>query len=566
MSAQERDLLSTIDRRLRSERMLADISQAFLGKGDYEAAFETACRLLGEGTGVSRVYIFENFDNNSRCCNTVEWVNSGITPVKDELQDVSYDSLRYWRITLESGERICAHDISTLPREVVEILEWQGIKSVLVVPLVVIGRWHGFLGYDECTTERTWDDVDISNIETAARIISTAMEMRQLANEMAHTARLSAVGALAAGVAHEYNNLHAGILGLVELCLESPGLPDPLRRDLSRVLGLVHRAAGLTQKLLDLSRKRPHKVVPVDLSAAIEDCLSVLASSLKAEGVQVAVECSAPATWVAGDAAEIGQVILNIVLNALEAMHGRIEKRLNVVLWNTPAGQVSVSFEDTGSGIATDVLPRIFDPFFTTKGKLGGGVKESTGLGLSISQQIMRQQGGTLTAHNSPSGGAVFELTLPTVDARQRPEPAPAPVQPAAAPRVGRIGVLDDEDSVLSMLQRHLARQGHHVEVFGSTLDAMSACMERSFDVFLVDLVLPPPDGAEFLRFIQRLPSRRRPWAVVMSGRAPADLDDLLVGLPVAGVLPKPFADLDAVSREIRVVLERREETSDTED
>lgn len=371
MSSNQDKLLQELQGRLRCEKMIARISELFLIEASYEKAFDSACRILGETTDVSRVYIFENFDNNTRTCNTVEWCGDGIEPVKDQLQDVDYESVRYWQITLKKGELVRNDDIHLLPNEVVEILEWQGIKSILVVPLTVMGKWRGFLGFDECRELRKWSDEEVSTLETAARLISSAMERRELEMEMAHASRLSAVGALSGGIAHEYNNLHAGIMGLIELSLENPTLPAAMRRDQEKILALVNRGVDLTRKLLDLTGKKSVAFEPVDLHTVIDDVLMILESKLKTERVQVKLSLEAKMPWVKGNRSELSQVLLNVLLNAVEAMEDTGTRRINISMWNSPGGKLALSVEDTGPGVPERILPQRLEPFFTTKGKLG---------------------------------------------------------------------------------------------------------------------------------------------------------------------------------------------------
>ncbi len=562
MSPHRDKLLQELQARLHSQKMIARISELFLTEMSYEKAFDNVCRILGETTGVSRVYIFENFDNNTRTCNTVEWCGSGIEPVKDQLQDVAYESVRYWQITLEKGELIRADDINQLPEDVIEILDWQGVKSILVVPLMVMGKWQGFLGFDECDELREWSDEDVSTLETAARLISSAMERRGLKMELAHASRLSAVGALSAGIAHEYNNLHAGIMGLIELSLEDPELTPSARRDQEKILALVNRGVELTRKLLDLTGKKRRPARPVDMHAVIGDVLTILEGKLKTERVQVTLSLDAQKCWVQGDRSELSQVLLNILLNSTEAMGATLEPRINISMWNSPGGKLALSVEDTGPGIPERVLPQILEPFFTTKGKLGGGEDESTGLGLTISSRAISRHGGRMAAKNAAAGGAILEIELPAMpappplDTREPSEPIRPP-----PPLSGRIGVVDDEEQILEVLQRFLVDTGHHAETFQTTTAALAALKERRFDLFLVDLVMPPPDGADFIREVAAMPEAKRPWVLVMTGRSEGEVLELLDGAQIAGILEKPFPNLRMVDALLQTLLKeiRRE-------
>ena len=556
MNPHRDNMLLDLQEQLRLQRMIARISQLFLTETSYKRAFDNVCGILGETTEVSRVYIFENFDNNTRTCNTVEWCGKGIEPVKDHLQDVVYESVRYWQITLEKGELIRADDIRSLPDDVVEILEWQGIKSILVVPLTVMGKWHGFLGFDDCETNRTWNDEEVSILETAARLICSAMERRGLMMELAHASRLSAVGALSAGIAHEYNNLHAGIMGLIELSLENPNLPSATRRDQEKILGLVNRGVELTRKLLDLTRKTSGAFEPVDMHAVLGDVLTIVESKLKTERVHVNLRLDAEQCWVQGDRSELAQVLINVVLNAIEAMEKTSDRRVNIGLWNSADGKLAVSVEDSGPGIPERILPLILEPFFTTKGKLGGGEDESTGLGLTISSRAIARHKGRMTAKNAAAGGALLQIELPVLPSPPEPETR-EPSEPIRPPSrlSGRIGVLDDEEQILEVLQRFLTDSGHHAESFRSTPAAMEALTERRFDLFLVDLVMPPPDGIAFVKHVSSLPAGRRPMVLVMTGRSEKEVLEVIDPSCIAGILEKPFPNLRLLDANLQALL-----------
>jgi signal transduction histidine kinase/ActR/RegA family two-component response regulator len=549
-------VLNELQRRLRIEQMIAEISTVFLRETSYEKALSETCRLVGEATGVSRVYIFENFEGNSRCCNTVEWVNEGIKPVQSELQDVPYETIRYWQVTLERRETIRADDVNALPPEVVELLSWQDIRSILVVPLVVFDEWSGFLGLDVCSTQRSWRDDDASTLQTIGRLISSALEKRELEQQLIHSERLSAVGSLAAGVAHEYNNLHAGIMGLIELTLEDESVTPPVRKDLNRVLALIERGVELTRRLLSIARQDTSEDL-VDLRSVVTDTVALTNKSMRATGVSLNFACSSQSPWVKGSRADLGQVLLNLLLNAVEALQDSPEKHIDIHLRDGPSNRVQLDILDTGPGVSEAARERLFEPFFTTKGKLGGGNRESTGLGLSISSRIAVQHGGTLTVRNRVGRGAHFRLELPFVTMERVMEgedsefwePTPPPVE------LGRIGVVDDEPPICEMLTRYLSRMGHYVEAFETVEAAQAACLRRRFDIFLVDFIMPESGGQRFVRWMADRPAADRAHLVIMSGKDLQSVAEELLPLTVPHLVQKPFVRLQVIDNLVQKIL-----------
>jgi len=298
------------------------------------------------------------------------------------------------------------------------------------------------------------------------------------------------------------------------------------------------------------------------MHAVIGDVLTILEGKLKTERVQVTLSLDAQKCWVQGDRSELSQVLLNILLNSTEAMGATLEPRINISMWNSPGGKLALSVEDTGPGIPERVLPQILEPFFTTKGKLGGGEDESTGLGLTISSRAISRHGGRMAAKNAAAGGAILEIELPAMpappplDTREPSEPIRPP-----PPLSGRIGVVDDEEQILEVLQRFLVDTGHHAETFQTTTAALAALKERRFDLFLVDLVMPPPDGADFIREVAAMPEAKRPWVLVMTGRSEGEVLELLDGAQIAGILEKPFPNLRMVDALLQTLLKeiRRE-------
>lgn len=547
------------DQRLKRERMVAEVSLAALREPTYDRALAEMCRITGEAIGVSRTYIFENFEGNTRTCNTFEWVNEGVKPFKDELQDVPFDNIRYWQVTLERGEIIRADDIHSLPPEVVEILVWQDIQSILVFPLFLFEHWVGFFGFDICGRQHVWTDDDVNALQTVGRLISSALEKRELKQQLVHSERLSAVGSLAAGVAHEYNNLHAGIMGLIELTLEEQNLGTTARRDLTRVLALIERGVELTSRLLGVARQGPSND-RVDLRSVVTDIVALTNKGMRAAGIIVDFACTSNSPWVTGSRADLGQVLLNLLLNAAEALHEAADRNVNIQLHDAPGNRIQLDVLDTGPGISESERDRLFDPFFTTKGKLGGGNRESTGLGLSISSRIAVQHGGTLTVRNRGGSGAHFRLELPKAspcaasegEDSEFWEPTPPPVE------LGRIGILDDEQSICEILTRYLGRTGHHAEAFDTPEAAQSVSLHRRFDIFLIDFVMPEEGGRRFVEWVLNQPAEKQPEIVIMTGKELEEVRKELAPIAIRHMLHKPFARLQVLDNLVQTILRER--------
>lgn len=390
---------------------ITEIAELFATQSDFRSAMEGSCRILGETAAVSRCYVFENFDANRRTCNTVEWVAPGIVPVKDTLQDVSYDDVPFWRSAMESGQTVAADHISELPATVQQLLEPQDIYSILVYPLYRFDVWYGFVGFDMCHNSRSWTAEDHWLLSTAARILSAGLGQRKTQQEVLVASRLSAIGSLAAGVAHEFNNIHAAILGLAELLQEAPELSARSRKDIDRIIRLGLRATNLTGRLLDVS-VRERKVVLVDPSLVLDDVLALMNRKFERHNIQVVLENRAENALLLADRSELAQVFLNILSNAVDAVIPQGRGRITIHVSRTDH-RFNVVIADNGPGIPEDYLSEAFEPFFTLKGKLGGGDSSNSGLGLSIASRVVHQMGGTIGADNQPASGAILTISLP---------------------------------------------------------------------------------------------------------------------------------------------------------
>ena len=235
-------------------------------------------------------------------------------------------------------------------------------------------------------------------------------EREAMKRKLAENERLAAIGAMAAGVAHEVNTPLTGISSYAQMLLAETPDRDPRRRLLRKVERQTFRAARIVNTLLDFARHGGHEPAAVDLGAVIQESCDMLAERFARAGVEVHVDLGPDDTvWVLGNDTELGQVLANLLANAVDAMTeaGSGTKKLTLAVRNLD-GQINVHIDDTGPGIREQHLERVFEPFFSTRKASGG-----TGLGLSISQEIVRRHGGDLSASNLHSAGCRFIVRLP---------------------------------------------------------------------------------------------------------------------------------------------------------
>jgi PAS domain S-box-containing protein len=257
------------------------------------------------------------------------------------------------------------------------------------------------------------DDREIWFMGTVSPILEDAVfwvgrditEERSLRTRLAQSEKLSALGELAAGMAHEINNPLAAVAGTAELALRGELSPE-LREDLNLIRREAARAGEIVKAVLRFSRQREPSLEPLDLAEVIDEALALRGDRLTSHGVALEWD-GAPALQVLGDRDQLLQVFMNLINNAVDAMKGNGGGRLRIAVADL-GGRVQACVEDSGPGIPATVLPRIFDPFFTTK-----PTGEGTGLGLSVSHSIVADHGGELAAENLPGGGARFCLALP---------------------------------------------------------------------------------------------------------------------------------------------------------
>lgn len=395
-----------------------------------------------------------------------------------------------------------------------------------------------------------------------AEDITARMALEQ---QLRQAQKMEAVGQLAAGVAHDFNNILTVIQGHLSLQLATQEFPDQTRTALSETLNASERAATLTRQLLAFSRKQLFQPAPFDLNALIDSQSSML-KRLIGEHIHVDWECQADIPSIMGDAPSLEQVVTNLVINARDAMPrgGRLRIATGLVeisaaraAQNPEAREgkfVRFSVTDTGHGMDETTRARIFEPFFTTR-----EVGQGTGMGLATVYGIVKQHEGWIEVFSDPGQGASFFVYLP-VSGRQ--VDAASPVAQTAVPGSMKFTVLlvEDEPAVRSIMRQLLKHCGCHVIEAGDAREGYARWAEQkqNIDLLVTDIVMP--GGATGHDLARQLLEERPELRVIYSSGYSADLFQQGSELvPGRNFLPKPY-DADSVLRLIKRVAAQKED------
>jgi signal transduction histidine kinase/CheY-like chemotaxis protein len=375
----------------------------------------------------------------------------------------------------------------------------------------------------------------------ANEALRAEMEERELLEaQFRQSQKLEALGQLAGGVAHDFNNLLTVIIGCAE-GLSAESLSPDAHDDLHELKHAAQRAAGLTGQLLGFSRRNARTPVVLELDEVVRGAEAML-RRLVGEHLAVHTELLAPGATVEADRGLVEQALMNLVVNARDAMpkggvislatrRAMLSARTPGALLSAPAGEyVVVSVSDTGDGMSAQTRERAFQPFFTTK-EPGRG----TGLGLAMVQGVLKQAGGDIVLQTAPGEGTTFHLYFPA--SRRRVGEAAAPQGPRLPPVAqGFVLLVEDEPQVRAIAQRALEQGGYTVLALAHPADALAWCEahDTPVDLLLTDVVMPGMDGPTLAQRIRRL--RPDLQALFMSGYTAGALP----GTPGA-FLSKPF-------------------------
>ena len=398
-------------------------------------------------------------------------------------------------------------------------------------------------------------------------------EQRQLEAQLAHSQKLQATGQLAGGIAHDFNNLLTAVLGAADSILDPDRHADPeTADDAAQIRASALRGAALVRQLLAFGRQQTLQPRTLVVNEVITDISNLLRRLLGSQ-IRLSLDLEDPGRMVRADPTQLDQVLVNLAVNARDAMKQGGELTLrsgHITLFRPlahgaetipPGRYVMIEVQDTGQGIPPEILPRVFDPFFTTKREQGG-----SGLGLSTVHGIIRQSEGFLAVESEVGVGTSVRIYLPRWDGAEAvaiprvPAPSP-PVEAPASPLPAQHGVVllvDDEDLVRRFAERALSRAGWTVLSADSGDEALDLLRERAADpvkisALITDMVMPGMDGAALIQAVRQSTNQPNLPAVLVSGYAETPLRSEITAANTL-FLAKPYSLADLVSALDRAV------------
>ncbi|HVU25859.1 MAG TPA: PAS domain S-box protein [Opitutus sp.] len=430
------------------------------------------------------------------------------------------------------------------------------------------GEWTGETRTVRPIGDQIWESVRVSALRNPAGEVTSLLCLReditarkQLEQELRQAQKMESLGTLAGGIAHDFNNLLAIINGYTEFCLDSQVEPATMQASLTEIRRAALRAVGLVRQILTFSRKTEARLTAFDLNQQLGDLVQMMQETFP-RTVQFNHRSASGLPPIKADQNQIQQVILNLCVNARDAMPGggtitvATSYRPGASLRHLPGADAAKNYHcievaDTGTGMTAEVRQHIFEPFFTTKQG-----NQGTGLGLAVVYGIVTGHGGCLEVDTAPGEGSAFRTYFPDTEST----PAIAPGRTAEnmdfPGGTESLIVVDDESALRSLLRSSLSRKGYRVDTASSGLDAIELVSDpaQKIDALLLDLNMPGASGFDVLKTIRAV--RPRLKVLVLTGHLTSDALAELHRLGQHDYMPKPYK-LAELGRTLRELLDR---------
>jgi PAS domain S-box-containing protein len=483
-----------------------------------------------------------------RCAAYGHRSESGGNLLEIRIPDAFFDHLLALHV-----EIVTQRDLDYLPAEFADFVKAEDLRSWLWVLMWSGDKIIGVMGVSS-RADRNYTDRDEGLIIALGRQLANSIEkvrlyeetskayenLRHTQEQLLQSEKMSAVGQLISGVAHELNNPLTAILGYAQL-LEEENLSEHQKEFVAKLYKQAQRTQRVVQNLLSFARQRKPAKMPVDVRRIVEDTLALRDYDLNLHNIAVERMFAATVPPVVADPHQLEQVFLNIINNAVDAMleHSRGGK-LDVTI-AVHGGQINLEFHDSGLGIRE--VNRIFDPFYTTK-----GVGKGTGLGLSICYGIVKEHGGDIRAFNHVNGGAVIQIVLPTA-AMAAEKAVPLEAAGRRVPLQGRVLLVDDEEAVLEFEREVLTGAGAQVVCVGTGETAIAKLASARFDAVLVDSSMPGAlNGTDVYKWIaEHRPELKQQLVLAFSSVTDSELRKFVESNSIP-FINKPFEVSDLIA------------------
>lgn len=380
-------------------------------------------------------------------------------------------------------------------------------------------------------------DFETQEIFGVIAVTEDITEKKKLEAQIIQSTKMSAVGQLAAGIAHEFNNILTGIIGYTSFAMSRTSI-DQVRRDLKIVEKASSRAVEIVNKLLSFSRQKEERFQLASIDEVIEDTLALIEHTFQSDKIRI-LRHYGKIPPIRMNVGEMQQVILNLAINSKHAMPEGGMIAINTELKDD---YVKIDFSDTGIGIPKENLPRIFEPFFTTKGK--DGSKAGTGLGLSVVYAIIERHGGRIELTSEVGKGTTFTIWLPNIQrlsngisvaSQQRDDTT----KPKQTERKGSVLIVDEEGFVCDIIRESLSSIGHNVVIANRCETAVELLGKSHFDIIFLNLGIAVKGRLDVLKEIKTLDPNS--VVVVISGKADDGILDEVTAGGGFSFISKPF-------------------------
>ncbi|MDP2157173.1 MAG: response regulator [Nitrospirota bacterium] len=414
--------------------------------------------------------------------------------------------------------------------------------------------------------KREFTESDIKVLQTIGQIVAAEfersdeeIEKENIREQLFQSHKMEAIGTLAGGIAHDFNNMLQGILGHASLLKAQIPSGTPLYESADAIEHISDRAADLTKQLLGFARKGKYLVEPISVNEVIAAVLKIISKTFD-RNIEIVSDLGREDMTIEGDRSQIEQVILNLCLNARDAMPGGGKLLIETCIKSDApdlitsaeesSHQVVIKIADTGSGISTSVKDRIFEPFFTTK-ELGKG----TGMGLAMVYGVVKNHGGTISVETSRGKGTAFIVSFPAIkqpvniiqSAWSVPRSNPAPGK-------GTILVVDDEEYIRSIFQTMLEKLGYRVilAVNGNEALEIYKAQQETIDLVILDLIMPVMNGKEAFDRLRQINSKIK--VLIASGHTTAGDAGFALQQGLHGFIQKPFT-MHSIAEKVQSIL-----------